>query len=337
LILRLWTPPAPLARAMLSTLLFAAVSSFALAADRNAAFRWQLPVGFAQPFVPADNPMNAAKVALGKQLFSDTRLSITGRHSCASCHEAARAFTDGRTRAVGATGSTLTRNAPSLFNSAYNPSLGWDNTGATSLEKQLLRPLFNAHPIELGLHGRERQLEQTLGRDPDVAAAFALAFPAEPKPVTIDNIARAIAAFERTLIAGDSRFDRYVFRGDHAALTPDEKRGMELFFSPRTGCSACHSGLMFNGPWIDANNPRTRASFARNALGATAKRVPTLRNVTRTAPYMHDGRFADLREVVAHYERVAMEPSADAPLRREPLSAADQTALLAFLAALESP
>jgi cytochrome c peroxidase len=318
----------------LLVLMTQAVAAAPAVAER---FVWQLPVGFPQPFVPADNPMSEVKVALGSRLFFDTRLSVTGNYSCASCHDPARALTDGRAVAVGATGSALVRNAPSLWNAAFNPSLGWDDVGDHSLERQMRRPLFNSHPVELGLRGRERRVEQSLREDPTMATAFARAFPRDAAPVTMRNVIRAIAAFERTLLAGDSRFDRYVFRGEHHLLAAQEKRGMELFFAPVAGCSACHSGLLLSGSWIDTHQPRARAQFARSLPMTRRKRIPSLRNVTRTAPYMHDGRLVDLRAVMAHYEQAAMDPRADKRLRRPPLSFDDQDALLAFLATLESP
>ena len=121
-------------------------------------YRWSLPPGFPVPSVPVDNPMTVAKVALGERLFSDVRLSVTGRYSCASCHRPALAFTDGRIRAVGATGDTLQHQSMSLVNAAYGVSFGWTDAGFDSLEAQMRRPLFNQHPVELGLRGREAAL-----------------------------------------------------------------------------------------------------------------------------------------------------------------------------------
>jgi cytochrome c peroxidase len=149
----------------------------------------------------------------------------------------------------------------------------------------------------------------------------------------MDNVIRAIAAYERTLFAGDSAFDRYVFGGEHAALDPLQKLGMELFFSPRSGCARCHGGINFAGPWVDAGQPVAQAVFADTGTGRSV-RVPTLRNLGATAPYMHDGRFASLDAVLDHYERLATDPAADARLRRAPLTTGERASLTAFLQSL---
>jgi len=277
--------------------------------------------------------MNAAKVALGAMLFADPRLSMTGSYSCASCHATARAFTDGRALARGVQGDTLPLNAPTLLNAAYNASLGWSDASTRTLEEQMRDPLFNEHPRELGLAGLEVMLERALSRDENLARQFAAAFPGEPSPVTTTNVIRAIAAYERTLLAGDSAFDRYVFAGEHTALDAQQKRGMQLFFSARVGCAQCHGGINFAGEWIDRDHPRARAVFADTGTGR-AIRVPTLRNLERTSPYMHDGRFDSLDAVLDHYERLATDPSADSRLRRQPLTTEERNCLREFLLAL---
>jgi len=296
-------------------------------------YNWQLPRGFPEPAVPADNPMNEAKVALGARLFADPRLSMNGQFSCQSCHAPERAFTDGRARSRGVTGAALELNAPTLFNVAYSASLGWNDAGVRTLEQQMRGPMFNQHPPELGLAGREARLEQELAADPTMAPAFATAFPGEPRPVSMDNVIRAIAAYERTLLAGGSAFDRYVFGGEHQALDAAQKRGMELFFSSRAGCSSCHGGINFAGSWIDRVQPAAAAVFADTGTGKSV-RVPTLRNLSATAPYMHDGRFATLGSVLDQYERLAADPAADPRLRRAPLTTGDRNDLRSFLLSL---
>jgi cytochrome c peroxidase len=301
------------------------------------AFEWQLPRGFPTPFVPADNPMSAAKVSLGQRLFRETRLSVTGQYSCASCHDPARSYTDGRALAVGATGATLTRSALSLVNVAYNLSFGWQSPAVTSLEAQMRQPLFNRHPVEIGMAGREPQVITTLAADPGYRQQFAAAFGAAP---TVERMIKAIAAFERTLIGGRSAFDAYVFDGQHAALSTDAKRGMALFYSGRMGCGACHSGINFSGNWRDSLGATGPASFADDGLGVGPVRVPTLRNITLTAPYMHDGRFATLDAVLDHYQRVGHRPDSRHGGRRDPrlrpftLNDREREALKAFLASL---
>jgi len=317
--------------------IFVATAAMGLsAAARGGGYSWQLPRGFPEPAVPADNPMNEAKVTLGARLFNDQRLSVNGEYSCQSCHAPGHAFTDGRARSRGATGATLELNAPTLFNVAYSASLGWSDTGVRTLEQQMRGPMFNEHPPELGLAGREAHLEQELAADADVAAAFAAAFPGEPRAVTVGNVIRAIAAYERTLFAGGSAFDRYVFGGDHRALDAAQKRGMELFFSARSGCSSCHAGINFSGPWIDHEQRSADAIFADTGTGKSV-RVPTLRNLSSTGPYMHDGRFATLGPVFDQYERLAADPAADPRLQRPPLTTEERADLQSFLQSLDEP
>ncbi len=152
--------------------------------------------------------------------------------------------------------------------------------------------------------------------------------------VTFDNIIKAIAAFERTLIAGDSPFDHYVFRGEHDALSAQEKRGMQLFYSSRAGCGTCHSGFNFNGNWRDSKGVTGEAAFANNGVGDQPMRVPTLRNIALTAPYMHDGRFSTLEAVLDHYASVAQQPASDPKLRTFNLSPDERADVIAFLHAL---
>ncbi|TLY86071.1 MAG: di-heme enzyme, partial [Gammaproteobacteria bacterium] len=234
-----------------------------------------------------------------------------------------------------ATGEALPHNAMALVNVAYNISFGWSRPRVRSLEAQMLEPLLNTHPVELGLKGREAAVCAQLAADRAYAGEFAAAFPADPAPVTFEHLVKAIASFERTLISGGSPFDRYVFNGEHEALSGQAKRGMALFFSARAGCSECHSGFNFSGNWRDAQGETGPASFARNGTSARAMRVPTLRNVALTAPYMHDGRFAGLAAVLDHYSSVARQAvRADPRLPRVPFSSAERSALIAFLDSL---
>jgi cytochrome c peroxidase len=312
-----------------AVIIAAIMATFAQAED----FRWHLPAGFPEPRVPADNPMNSAKVELGAKLFADPRLSITGRYSCQSCHAPERAFTDGLAHSRGATGDSLALNAPTLLNAAYNASLGWRDAKARTLEQQMQGPLFNKDPHELGLAGREALVERTLLDDDEMVRAFRAAFPGIAEPVSMDNVIRAIAAYERTLITGHSVFDRYVFGGEHGVLTDRQKAGMQLFFSAKAGCSACHGGLNFAGAWVDRDHPDAEPVFADTGTGE-AVRVPTLRNLSATAPYMHDGRFASLAQVLDHYEKLAADPSADPRLRRAPLTTVERQSLEEFLLCL---
>ena len=291
--------------------------------------------------------MSEAKVALGKRLFFEPQLSVNGRYSCASCHDPARSFSDGRTLAVGTTGDTLPHNAMALINVAYNVSFGWTDPRGRSLEAQMLKPLLARHPVELGLAGREASVCAALAADPQYRSAFAAAFSQGAAPqqdgagaVTFDRIVKAIAAFERTLISGRSPFDRYVFSGEHGALSAEAKRGMALFFSQAVGCAQCHSGFNFAGNWRDAQGATGRASFADNGTTTRPMRVPTLRNIALTAPYMHDGRFATLAQVLEHYSELGRRAQApegghqDRRLPQRPLSARERAELSAFLESL---
>jgi cytochrome c peroxidase len=298
-------------------------------------YAWHLPRGFPTPAVPPDNPMSEAKVALGERLFFEARLSVTGGYSCSSCHDPAHSFAQARPLAIGATGEALPHNAMALVNVAYNVSFGWNQPRLDSLENQMLEPMLNEHPIELGLKGREAAVCAQLAADPAYAGDFAAAFPGDPAPVTFDHLVKAIATFERTLISGGSPFDRYVFNGEHDALSVEAKQGMALFFSKRAGCSACHSGFNFSGNWRDAEGETGRASFANNGTSAQPMRVPTLRNVALTAPYMHDGRFESLAAVLDHYSSVAMQTARpDRRLPRAPFSSTERAVLVAFLDSL---
>lgn len=229
----------------------------------------------------------------------------------------------------------------SLVNAAYNISFGWTKPEVLSLEQQMLEPLLNRHPVELGLAEREAAVCSALAADKEYAAAFAQSFPpgaasadSSNGAVTFDNLIKAIAAFERTLIAGDSPFDHYVFRGEHDALSAREKRGMQLFYSPRAGCGTCHSGFNFNGNWRDSKGVTGEAAFANNGVGNQPMRVPTLRNIALTAPYMHDGRFGTLDAVLDHYASVAQQPASDPKLRTFNLSPEERADVIAFLRAL---
>jgi cytochrome c peroxidase len=312
-------------------------------------YRWNLPRGFPMPAVPADNPMSAAKVALGRRLFFEPKLSVTGRYSCASCHQPSRAFTDGKRVAVGATGESTATNAMSLANVAYNVSFGWSTPDVRTLEDQMRRPMLNDHPIEMGVKGREAQVVAMLLADPTWRAGFAAAFPEAGGRFDFEHVIKAIAAFERTLISGHSPFDEYVFNGKHTALSPEAKRGMALFYSTRLGCGSCHSGFNFAGAWRDAQGATAEPSFANNGIGTPPMRVPTLRNVALTAPYMHDGSLSTLEAVLDHYERAgrrAATKNSDVQtpgthvgpaLRPFTLTQVERRELIAFLQSLTDP
>jgi cytochrome c peroxidase len=316
--------------AALFALLVACLSAATSSAPISSAtfFATRLPPGLPTPLVPADNPMSEEKVQLGRRLFYDTRLSGNGSYSCASCHQQAHAFTDGRAQAVGSTGQSHTRSALSLTNVAYNASFGWSDAKLQSLEAQIAVPMYNDHPIELGLKAGDPGILARLSAQDDDVARFRAAFPGEPSPVTMPNIVKAIASFERVLLSGNSPLDRYLYKDDRSAISPAAKHGLELFFSSRLRCGQCHSSFNLSGPVTVEGAPRPPAIFRDTGLGGKF-RAPTLRNIAVTAPYMHDGRFPTLAKVVEHY--AAGVPDATKGFTLSPVETDD---LLAFLQSL---
>ncbi|MDI1450617.1 methanobactin export MATE transporter MbnM [Polyangium sp. 6x1] len=290
---------------------------------------WDLPPGFPAPLVPLDNPMSVAKVALGRMLFYDKRLSASESISCATCHQQALAFSDGRTTPVGLQGDIHPRNAPTLTNVAYAPRLNWADPGTKALEAQMEGPLFGrgAPIVEMGLVDEPRR-EAALARllaDERYREAFERAFPEAPK-YTFEHVSKAIASFERTLVSGGSAWDRYR-AGDAAALGEAERRGMYIVRDHVGGalCHHCHDGFNLSGPVKHVDAPFDEVVFANIGLynvGSTGAypegnqglyehtknpsdrgkfRTPTLRNVAVTGPYMHDGSVATLEDVIAVY------------------------------------
>jgi cytochrome c peroxidase len=291
--------------------------------------------------------MSAARVDLGRHLFYDRRLSGNGTQSCADCHRQELAFTDGRARAVGSTGLLHSRGAMALVNLAYQPAYGAVDPALRTLERQAREPLFGEDPVEMGARGHEAAIEARLAAEPRYLTLFPAAFPADPRPVRLDNAIHAIAAFQRTLVSGRSPYDRLVFDGDGAALHPAAREGMRLFFSPRLGCSGCHEGVGFGGG-LALPDRAAEPLYVANGLGGEGLalttgrpedrgrfRVRTLRNVGVTAPYMHDGRLPTLEAVIRHYEEGG-EPGAprDPRMPAFRLTPAERAALVAFLESL---
>lgn len=272
-----------------------------------------------KPPVPKDNPMTPAKIELGKQLFHDPRLSGNGSLSCASCHSVMGAGGDGRMTSVGIHGQEGGRNAPTVWNSAYLSAQFWDGRAAT-LEDQAKGPLIN--PIEMGMTSHDEvvtRIKKIEGYQTAFAKVFGVPNSQTPKDtVNIDNVAKAIAAYERTLVTPNSPYDKFA-RGDSHALNPRAKKGFEKFNA--FGCVACHQGATFAGPTLPTGqgfyqkfpvykegNPYLEKYKFTKDLGryeVTKKdedkntwRVPTLRNVAVTAPYFHNGAVKTLDEAV---------------------------------------
>jgi len=265
----------------------------------------------AQPPVPADNPMNAEKIELGRMLYFDPRLSVDGTVSCNSCHNVMTNGTDNRPVSVGVKGQKGGRSAPTVFNAAFLSAQFWDGRAAT-LEDQAKGPILN--PIEMGMPSEKAVIER-LKKIPEYVDRFETVF--GKGGLTYDNIAKAIAAYERTLITPNSPFDRYL-RGDKDALSESAKRGMKLF--EKVGCTACHNGPNFSGPELPTGQgffqkfptytdnkyvkkydflaDKGRYEVTKKEEDKHMWRVPTLRNVALTAPYFHNGAVKTLDEAV---------------------------------------
>ena len=333
-------------------------------------YQWQIEANVPMPDVPIDNPMSDIKVELGRRLFYDTRLSANNTMSCASCHIQALAFTDGKARAVGATGVVHPRSSMTLVNVAYASRLTWANQLLSHLEDQALTPLFGDNPVEMGMSGHEEELVAMLEADEHYANLLPWAFPADEDPFSVVNVVRSTSAFVRTIISFDAPYDRYL-NGDEAALSKRALLGMELFFSERLECFHCHGGFNFTDSTTHANANVDRIGYHNTGLyniddaGAypsdntglydmTGQRrdmgrfkAPTLRNIAVTAPYMHDGSVLTLDDAISHYARggrLLGEGAYAGDGRRNPfksefvrgfeLSDDERQALLAFLDAL---
>jgi cytochrome c peroxidase len=279
---------------------------------------------------PRDNQPTEAKISLGRQLYFDPRLSSDSTISCATCHDPAKGWSNGEQFATGVEKQVGGRNSPTIINTAYGRMQFWDGRAA-SLEEQALGPIQN--PIEMSMtlgdvverlnriDGYREQFQEIFGTD-----------------VTEDGVARAIAAYERTVLSGNAPYDRFK-AGDEAALTEEARRGSELFFG-KAHCSACHVGSNFTdnafhniGIGMDVDEPDP-GRFAISGLeGDTgAHKTPTLREIARTGPYMHDGSMATLEAVIEHYNKGGIaNPYLDEEIFELDLSEQEQADLLAFL------
>ena len=285
------------------------------------------------PF-PADNPFSQAKRLLGEALFHDPRLSIDGSLACASCHQPGKGFADGKPQGRGVPGRALKRHTPSLWNLAWASAVFWDGR-ARNLEEQVAGPIESpdemAQPVA--------SVVARLAADPAMVRAFTQAFPESPQ-VNGANLAKAIATYERTFVSPEIRFDRWI-AGDEHALTPREVAGFTLF-TGKAGCVKCHSGFAFTDyAFHDIGLPgedRGRGAVLRLAPAEHAFKTPGLREIARSAPYMHDGSLATLEDVLRHYAGGVLDRptlSKDLP-RGLKLSEAERADLIAFLGTLTS-
>ncbi len=293
-------------------------------------WRWALPAHVPEPKVPEGNPMSQAKVELGRFLFYDRRLSGNGLQACASCHHQDKAFSDGRLVPLGSTGQAHPRNAQHLSNVVFNATLTWANPSLVTLERQMETPLFGDDPVEMGVNDANlaavlaRLAADTgMGAVADYPRRFAEAFPGESAPLTWPNVIKAIAAFQRSLVSAGSRYDQWL--EGRATLTPQELRGMQLFFGEKAECFHCHGSFNFNDQIVHARSRIVETPFHNTGLynlGGTGAfpepnrgvfelsaraddmgkfRAPSLRNVQVKAPYMHAGSVATLPEVLRFY------------------------------------
>ena len=285
---------------------------------------------------PPDNPMTPEKVALGRLLFFDPVLSENNDIACATCHHPDLGFGDAQPTSAGPNGVALTRNAPTLWNVAYTQSLFWDGR-LSSLEEQAMIPL--THSDEMAV-GDPATMVADLASIPEYADLFRAAFGIEPADITPGHVTQALAAFQRTLISDDSPFDRYA-AGDFNALTPQQRRGLAIFRSGATRCFECHGAPTFASDTfrvigVPSDDPG-RAAVADDGLNGAFK-VPTLRNIALSAPYMHDGSLATLEEVIDFYKqgggRAHGFEKVDVFVNPFDLNEQEQADLLAFLYAL---
>jgi cytochrome c peroxidase len=298
------------------------------------------PLGLPRVQWPEDNPYSAAKVELGKLLYFDKRLSSDSTVSCASCHAPEKAFTDGAPVSTGIGGQKGGRSAPTVINRAYSTQQFWDGR-APSLEAQAVGPIAN--PIEMTSEKTSDAAHAAVVKRLRGVPGYVKLFQKEfgTQEITIDHVAKAIATFERTVLSGNAPYDRYQ-DGDTKAMNESQVRGMNVFFN-KAACDSCHLGFNFTdgsyvniGIGMDKPDPDLgRYVVSKKDEDQGAFKTPTLREVERHAPYMHDGSLKSLEEVVEHYDKGGIKnPHLDERLKPLKLSAQDKADLVAFLKAL---
>jgi cytochrome c peroxidase len=293
----------------------------------------QPPSWFPELHVPVDNQLTASRIALGRRLFHDSLLSRDSSISCASCHLQSLAFTDGRPVAIGVEGRMGQRNAPTLTNVAYVPELNADG-GIPTLELQAQAPIFAHEEMDFTIAG----FLERIADDATYTAQFQTAYGRKPDAF---GISRGLAAFQRTFISGNSRFDRFEYLNDVSALSEAEQRGRELFFGIGTQCSECHAPPLFttfeyaNIGLYESYADSGRARITHLPQDNGKFRVPSLRNIALTAPYMHDGTIGTLRGAVEHFNAGgSAHPNRDGRIRPLHLTPQQVDDLVAFLESL---
>jgi cytochrome c peroxidase len=296
----------------------------------------EIPTGFPEPAIPENNQLTQARVELGRQLFYDPILSADTSISCTSCHKQELAFADDVPISPGVAGRLGFRNSPGLANVAWLSVINKDG-GVPKLDLQPMVPIEDIN--EMDLHPLEAA--DRLNEDPAYREKFLEAYGKLAEPFTIT---RALGAFMRTLISGNSPYDQYAFQGDESALSDQQIRGKALFFSDRTQCGSCHAGFNFsddsfrnNGLYLEYEDTGRRRVTGDSAdIGLF--RVPSLRNIALTAPYMHDGSLSTLEEVIEHYNSGGKGHFNQSPLIRPlGLSQEEKAELISFLQSLTDP
>lgn len=298
------------------------------------------PLGLPPIFWPADNLYSKEKAELGKLLYFDKRLSSDASVSCASCHAPEFGYTDGKPFSAGIKGQVGGRSAPTVVNRAYSTLQFWDGRAAT-LEEQAKGPIAN--PVEMTAHMTAEEAHKAcvacLKGIPGYVARFKAVFGTED--FNIDHVAKAIATFERTVLSGNAPFDKYK-AGDKKAMNEEEVRGMNVFFN-KAACDSCHIGFNFtDGSFVNIGIGMNQTSpdlgrfmVSKREEDKGAFKTPTLREVANTAPYMHDGSFKKLEEVVEHYNKGGIKnPFLDQRLKPLNLTDEDKRDLVAFLKTL---
>jgi|GEM_PF-1228656 cytochrome c peroxidase len=299
--------------------------------ETDKTYEVKIPVGLESFSVPSDNPMTVGKVKLGKQLFFDKRLSLDNTVSCATCHDPAAGWSNAKATATGVGGQVGDRGSPTIINAAYQYFLFWDGR-APSLEAQSTGPIFN--PIEMGMPSEEALLTK-LNAISGYREQFQRVFGTD---VTVKGVADSIVAFERTILSGNAPFDR-ARAGQKDALTEAGARGMDVFFNA-AHCSACHSGPNFTdgafhniGVASDVETPDQGREKVTGRLGDRSSfKTPTLREIARTAPYMHDGSMKSLEQIVEYYDKGGLKnPQLDEEMYPLELNAQQKRDLVVFL------
>lgn len=297
------------------------------------AYLLSVPAGFPMPVIPADNVLQKSRVALGRRLFFDPVLSADSTRSCASCHAPHLAFSDSTSVSLGIQGRAGTRNAPSLANVAYQEKLLREG-GVPTLEMQVQVPFQEHNEFDFNI----LLVAERLNRIPEYVEMAEKAYGRKPDAFVIT---RSIAAFERTLLSGNSPFDQWFYQGKEGVLSASVLRGYDLFQSERLNCGKCHTGFLLtdqtftnNGLYeIYPDSGRIRLTGLEEDRAVF--KVPTLRNIALTAPYMHDGSLPNLESVIDHYQTGGKaHPNKSAHLRPFTLSPVERADLLAFLRSL---